>query len=83
LKGKEFVPKRVESNWKLEKVASLFYCSRNVTWVIKLRWMIWAVVACKEKINAIRLFVRKPEEEGTLGRPRLSWNCNIRMDLTK
>jgi hypothetical protein len=46
--------------------------------------MSWAVVACmEEKINAYRVFVRKPEEEGPLGRPMLRRNCNIRLDLKK
>jgi hypothetical protein len=34
-----------------------------------------------EKRNAYRLLVGKPEGKGLLGRPRLRWVDNIRMDL--
>jgi hypothetical protein len=34
-----------------------------------------------EKRNAYRLLVGKPERKRPLGRPRLRWVDNIRMDL--
>jgi hypothetical protein len=50
---------------------------------MKARRMRWAVhVARKgEKRNAYRLLVGKPEGRRPLGRPRLRWLDNIRMDL--
>jgi len=35
----------------------------------------------EENRNACRMFVRKPEEEVPIGRPRLRRNYNIKMDL--
>jgi hypothetical protein len=37
----------------------------------------------EEKRNAYRIFVRKPEEEVPIGRPRLRRNCCIKMGLKK
>ena len=37
----------------------------------------------EEMRNAYRVSVRKTEGEGSLGRPRLSWNCNIKVYLKK
>jgi hypothetical protein len=34
-----------------------------------------------EKRNAYTIFVWKPEGKGPLGRPRSSWEDNIKMDL--
>jgi hypothetical protein len=34
-----------------------------------------------EKMNAYRILVGKPEGKRPLGRPRLKWEDNIRMDL--
>jgi hypothetical protein len=34
-----------------------------------------------EKRNAYRILVRKSEEKRPLGRPRLRWEDNIKMDL--
>jgi hypothetical protein len=31
--------------------------------------------------NAYKMLIRKPEGKGPLGRPRCSWENNIRMDL--
>jgi hypothetical protein len=36
-----------------------------------------------EKRNAYRLLVGKPEAKRTLGRPRLRWVHNIRMDFVE
>jgi hypothetical protein len=35
----------------------------------------------EEKLNAYRIFVRKPEGKRPLGRPRRRWVDNIKMDL--
>jgi hypothetical protein len=35
----------------------------------------------REKRDAYRILVGKPEEKGPLGRPRRSWEGNIKMDL--
>jgi hypothetical protein len=37
----------------------------------------------REKRNAYRLLVRKPEGKRPLGRPRRRWVDNIRMDLVE
>jgi hypothetical protein len=34
-----------------------------------------------KKLNAYRILVGKPEGKRTLGRPRRTWEDNIRMDL--
>ena len=47
------------------------------------RRIIWAGhLACiGERRGAYRLLVAKPERKGPLGRPRLEWKDNIKMDL--
>jgi hypothetical protein len=45
--------------------------------------MSWACSTNREKRNAYRLFVRKPEGRRPLGRPRRRWVDNIKMDLRK
>jgi hypothetical protein len=35
----------------------------------------------REKNNAYRIFVGKPEEKRSLGRPRRRWVYNIKIDL--
>jgi hypothetical protein len=49
----------------------------------KSRRMTWAehVAGMREKRNAYRLFVGKPEGKRPLGRPRRRWVYNIRMGL--
>jgi hypothetical protein len=51
--------------------------------MIKSRKMRWAghVARMKEKRNACRLLVGKPEGKRPLGRPRRRWEDNIKMDL--
>jgi hypothetical protein len=51
--------------------------------IIKSRRMRWAghVSRMREKRNAYRLLVGKPEGKRPLGRPRRRWVDNIRMDL--
>ena len=59
------------------------YCSPNIVRVIKWRRMRWAGhVACMgEERGVYRDLVGKPEARRPLGRPRLRWVNNIRMDL--
>jgi hypothetical protein len=49
----------------------------------KPRRMRWAghIARMGEKMNAYRLLVGKPQRKRPLGRPRLRWVDNIRMDL--
>jgi hypothetical protein len=51
--------------------------------MIKSRRMRWAghVARMREKRNAYRIWVGKPEENRLLGRPRRRWVDNIRIDL--
>jgi hypothetical protein len=51
--------------------------------IIKSRRMKWVghVALMREKRNAYRLLVGKPEGKRPLGRPRRRWMDNIRMDL--
>ncbi|KAJ4439781.1 hypothetical protein ANN_07909 [Periplaneta americana] len=46
----------------------------------RLRWA-GHVARMSESRNAYRVLVGKPEEKGPLGRPRRSWEDNIKMDL--
>jgi hypothetical protein len=51
--------------------------------MIKSRKMKWAgyVANMGEKMSACRFLVRKPEGKRQLGRPRRSYDDNIKMDL--
>jgi hypothetical protein len=51
--------------------------------IIKSRRMRWAghVERMREKRNAYRILVGKPEGKRPLGRPRRRWVDNIKMDL--
>jgi hypothetical protein len=53
--------------------------------MIKSRRMRWTghVTRTKEKRNAYRILVGKPEGKRPLGRPRRRWVDNIKMDLRK
>ena len=59
------------------------YSSPNIVRVIKSRRMRWArhVTRMGEEIGVYRVLVGKPERRKPLGRPRLRWVDNIRMDL--
>jgi hypothetical protein len=61
------------------------YSSPSIIRIILSRRARWAdhVARMGEKRNAYRLWVRKPEEKGPLGRPRRRWvdNTRIRMNL--
>jgi hypothetical protein len=57
----------------------------NVIYIrtIKSRRIGWAghVAQMREKRNAYRIFVGRPEGKRPLGRPRHQWEDNIKMDL--
>ena len=59
------------------------YSSPNIVRVIKSRRMRWAghVARMGEGRGVYRVLVGKPEGRRPLGRPRLRWEDNIRMDL--
>ena len=59
------------------------YSSPNSVRVIKSRRMRWAghVARMGEERGLYRVLVGKPEGRRSLGRPRLRWVDNIRMDL--
>ena len=59
------------------------YSSPNIVRVIKSRRMRWAgnVARMGEERGAYRVLVGKPEGKRPLGRPRLRWVDNIRIDL--
>ena len=59
------------------------YCSPNIVRVTKSRRMRWEghVARMGEWRGVYRVLVGKPEGRRPLGRPRLRWEDNIRMDL--
>jgi hypothetical protein len=59
------------------------YTSPNIIRVIKSRRMSWAghVARMGAGRGAYRILVRRPEGRRPLGRPRLRWENNIKMDL--
>jgi len=84
---KIFGPKRdeVTREWRKlhhEELNDL-YSSPNIVRVIKSRRMRWAghMARVCERRGVYRIFVGKPEGKRPLGRPRRSWEDNIKMDL--
>jgi hypothetical protein len=81
-----FVPKREEDgSWRKfhnDELHSL-YSSPNIVRVIKSRRMRWAghVARMEEGRGVYRVFVRKPEVKRPLGRRRLRWEDDIKLDL--
>jgi hypothetical protein len=82
-----FGPKRDEltGEWRKlhnEELRDL-YPAPSIIRIIKSRRMRWArhVARMREKKNAYRLLVGKPEGKRPLGRPRRRWVDNIRIDL--
>ena len=76
---------KVTGEWRKlcnEKLNDL-YCSPNIVRVIKPRRMKWAghVARMGERRGAYRVVVGKPKGKRPLGRLRLRWNDNIKMDL--
>ena len=59
------------------------YRSTNVVRVIKSRRLIWAghVARMKEGRSAFKILTGKPTGKRLLGRPRRTWDDNVRMDL--
>jgi hypothetical protein len=51
--------------------------------MIKSRVMRWAVHVAQmgEKLNAYKIFVENPEGKRPLGRSKLGWEDNIKMDI--
>jgi hypothetical protein len=84
-----FGPKRdeVTGEWRNVNNEELhdLYSSSSIIRILKSRRMRWAghVALIGEKRNAYRLLVGKPEGRRPLGRPRLRWLDNIRMDLVE
>jgi len=82
-----FGPKRDEVTVEWRKLHNEelndLYCSPNIIRVIKSRIMRWAghVERMGERRGIYRVLVDKPEGKRPLGRPRLRWDDNIRMDL--
>jgi hypothetical protein len=82
-----FGPKRdeVTGEWRKlhnEELRDL-YSSPSIIGIMKSRRMRWAshVARMREKRNAYRLLVGKPEGKRPLGRPKRRWVDNIKMDL--
>jgi hypothetical protein len=82
-----FGPKRdeVTGEWRRlhnEELNDL-YSSPNIIRVIKSRKIRWAgnVARMGEKRDAYRILVGRPEGRRPLGRSRLRWEDNIKMDL--
>ena len=82
-----FGPKRDEviREWRKLHNEDLIhlYSSLSIVRVIKSSRMRWAGhVACMgERRGVYRVLVGKPEGKRPLGRPRLRWEDNIKMDL--
>jgi hypothetical protein len=82
-----FGPKRVKvtGGWrKLHNEELHNLCSSpNVIRIIKLRRMRWAghLARMGWNMNACRTFVEKPEGKRTVGRPRISWEDYMTMNL--
>jgi hypothetical protein len=82
-----FEPKRDEMTGEWRKLHNEelhdLYSSPSIIRIIKFRRIRWAgyVARMGEKWNAYRLLVGKPAGRRPLGRPRLRWVDNIRMDL--
>ena len=81
-----FGRKRDEVTWEWRKLHNEelndLYCSPNIVQVIKSRRMRWAghVARMEEKRGVYRVLVGKPEGKIPLGRLRLRWEDNIKMD---
>jgi len=79
--------KRNEVTWEWRKLhkeeLNNLYSSPNIVREIKSRRMRWAgnVARMGEGRGVYRVLVGKPDGRRPLGRPRLRWEDNIRMDL--
>jgi len=76
---------RVRGEWRRlhNEEPNDLYSSPNIVRVIKSRRMRWAghVARMGVERGVYRVLVGKPEGRRPLGRPRLQWVDNIRMDL--
>jgi len=61
------------------------FASPNISRVIKSRRMIWTGYEARmgQKESAYRILVGIPKGRTLLGRPRLIWEDNIRMDFSE
>jgi hypothetical protein len=77
--GQRLIP--LATAWPYQFIYLFVHLGTEV--IIKLRRMRWAghVARMREKRNAYRLLVGKPEGKRPLGRPRRRWMDNIRMAL--
>jgi hypothetical protein len=81
-----FGPKR-EENGSMKTLHNdelhSLYSSPNIVMMIKSRRMRWAehVALMGEGRGVYRILVGRPEGKRLLGRPRRSWEDNIKMDL--
>jgi hypothetical protein len=81
-----FGPKREEDgSWRKlynDELHNL-YSSPNIVRVIKSRRLRWVghVARMTEGRGVYKVFVVRPEGKRPLGRPRLRWEYNIKMDL--
>jgi hypothetical protein len=75
----------VTGGWRKQHNEELhgLYCSPSIVRVIKARRMRWAgqVTRRGEVRGAYNILVGRPEGRRPLGRPRLRWEDNIKMDL--
>jgi hypothetical protein len=82
-----FGPERIEvaEEWRRLHKKEIYarYFSPNTIQVIKSRRLRWAglVARMRDRRGAYRVLVGKPKGRKPLGRPRLRWECNIKMDL--
>ena len=82
-----FGPKRDEVTGEWSKLhneeLSDLYSLPNIVRLVKSRRMRWAGhVACMGQGRGVyRVLVGKPEGKRPMGRPRLRWEDNIKMDL--
>jgi hypothetical protein len=82
-----FGPKRDEVTGEWRKLHSEelndMYSLPSVVWVIESRRMTWAghVARMGETRGVYKILVGKPEGKRPLGRPKLRWEDNIKMDL--
>ena len=72
------------NGYLFEKLNDL-YSLPNIVRVVKSRQMRWTGHAARmgEDRGVHRVLVGKPERNRPLGRPRLRWEDNIKMDLQK
>jgi len=82
-----FGPERDEVTGKRRKIHNEelndLYCSPNIVRVVKSRRvrLVGRVARLGERRDAYRVMVGKPEGKRPLGRPRLRWEDNIKMDF--